>query len=142
MRLMIVGQLEGYISAAGKIALQRGAKVIHCEDIEQALGALRNGKGADLVMIDVKQKVGQFVEALKAERIHLPVVACGINTDARAAVKAIQDGAKEYIPLPPDAELIAAVLSAVTEENNTMIANDAVMQAVVRMADKIAPSEA
>ena len=26
MRLMIVGQLEGYISAAGKIALQRGAK--------------------------------------------------------------------------------------------------------------------
>ncbi|AGH97498.1 sigma-54-dependent transcriptional regulator [Micavibrio aeruginosavorus] len=142
MRLMIVGQLEGYISAAGKIALQRGAKVIHCEDIEQALGALRNGKGADLVMIDVKQKVGQFVEALKAERIHLPVVACGINTDARAAVKAIQDGAKEYIPLPPDAELIAAVLSAVTEENNTMIANDAVMQAVVKMADKIAPSEA
>ena len=40
MRLMIVGHLEGYISAAGKIALQRGAKVMHCEDIEEALGAL------------------------------------------------------------------------------------------------------
>ena len=39
MRLMIVGHLEGYISAAGKIALQRGAKVIHCEDIEQALAS-------------------------------------------------------------------------------------------------------
>ena len=46
MRLMIVGHLEGYISTAGKIALQRGAKVTHCEDIEQALGALRTGKGA------------------------------------------------------------------------------------------------
>lgn len=142
MRLMIVGQLEGYISAAGKIALQRGAKVLHCEDIEQALGALRNGKGADVAMVDIKQKIGAFVEALKAERIHLPVVACGVGTDARSAVKAIQDGAKEYVPLPPDAELIAAVLAAVTQEDNTMIANDAIMQNVIKMADKIAPSEA
>jgi two-component system response regulator FlrC len=142
MRLMIVGQLEGYISAAGKIALQRGAKVIHCEDIEQALGALRNGKGADVAMVDVKQKIGQFVEALRNERIVLPVVACGIGTDARTAVKAIQDGAKEYVPLPPDAELIAAVLAAVTQESTTMIANDPAMQTVIKMADRIAPSEA
>src|SRR5687768_5034157 len=142
MRLMIVGQLEGYISTAGKIALQRGAKVIHCEDIEQAMGALRNGKGADVAMVDIKQKIGQFVEALKNERIALPVVACGIGTDARLAVRAIQEGAKEYVPLPPDADLIAAVLAAVTEENNTMIANDPAMQQVVKMADRIAPSEA
>lgn len=142
MRLMIVGQLEGYISAAGKIALQRGAKVMHCEDIEQALGALRNGKGADVAMVDIKQKIGIFVDTLKAERIHLPVVACGVGTDARSAVRAIQEGAKEYVPLPPDAELIAAVLAAVTQEDNTMIANDALMQSVIKMADKIAPSEA
>ncbi len=139
---MIIGQLEGYISAAGKIALQRGAKVIHCEDIEQALGALRNGKGADVAMVDIKQKIGVFVEALKNERIALPVVACGIGTDARSAVRAIQEGAKEYVPLPPDADLIAAVLAAVTEENNTMIASDPIMQQVVKMADRIAPSEA
>ncbi|MCB1557559.1 MAG: sigma-54-dependent Fis family transcriptional regulator [Alphaproteobacteria bacterium] len=142
MRLMIIGQLEGYISAAGKIALQRGAKVIHCEDADQALGALRNGKGADLVMIDVKQKIGEFITALKTERIHVPVVACGIGSDARSAVKAIQEGAKEYIPLPPDAELIAAVIEAVTEESNSMIAGDPAMKPVVAMADKIAPSEA
>ena len=43
MRLMIIGQLDGFISAAGKIALQRGAKVIHCEDTAEGLGALRNG---------------------------------------------------------------------------------------------------
>ncbi len=142
MRLMIVGQLEGYISLAGKIALQRGAKVIHCEDIEEALGALRNGKGADVVMCDVKQKIGKLVSDLEAERICVPVVACGIGTDSRAAVKAIEDGAKEYIPLPPDADLIAAVLEAVTEENNTMIANDPAMKNVMQLADKIAPSEA
>jgi two-component system response regulator FlrC len=142
MRLMIVGQLEGYISAAGKIALQRGAKVIHCEDIDQALGALRNGKGADLAMVDIKQPIGRFVKTLNEERIHMPVVACGIGTDAQEAVKAIQDGAKEYVPLPPDADLIAAVIEAVTEENNNMIAGDPVMKKVVMLADKIAPSEA
>jgi two-component system response regulator FlrC len=142
MRLMIVGQLEGYISAAGKIALQRGAKVIHCEDIEQALGALRNGKGADVAMVDVKQKIGVFVDTLKAERIVLPVIACGIGTDAKSAVRAIQEGAKEYVPLPPDAVLIAAVLAAVTQEDSTMIANDPAMQSVIKMADRVAPSEA
>ncbi|MDB5492541.1 MAG: two component, sigma54 specific, transcriptional regulator, Fis family [Micavibrio sp.] len=142
MRLMIVGQLEGYISAAGKIALQRGAKVIHCEDIEQALGALRNGKGADVAMVDVKQKIGQFVKALKDERIVLPVVACGINTDPKSAVRAIEEGALEYVPLPPDAELIAAVLAAVTADNTAMIGSDPAMQTVIKMADRIAPSEA
>ncbi len=142
MRLMIVGHLEGHISVAGKIALQRGAKVIHCENTDQALGALRNGKGADVAMVDIKQKIAAFVQALREEHIHVPVVACGIGTDARAAVKAIQDGAKEYIPLPPDAELIAAVLQAVTEENNDMIAGDPAMKAVMNLADKIAPSEA
>jgi DNA-binding NtrC family response regulator len=142
MRLMIIGQLEGYISEAGKIAHQKGAKVIHCEDTAQAIGALLNGKGADLVMIDVKQKIREFVDRMEQERIYMPVVACGIGTDARSAVRAIQEGAKEYVPLPPDADLIAAVLAAVTEESNTMIASDPSMQSVVKLADKIAPSEA
>lgn len=142
MRLMIIGHLDGHISQAGKIALQRGAKVVHCEDSDQAIGALLNGKGADLVMMDVKQKIGHFIERLEQERIHIPVIACGIETDARAAVKAIQQGAKEYVPLPPDPELIAAVIQAVTEENSTMIANDPSMKPILELANKIAPSEA
>lgn len=142
MRLMIIGSLNGQIAAAGKIALGRGAKVSHCEDVEQALGALRSGKGADLVMIDVKQDIAGFISQLDAERILVPVVACGITSDASAAVRAIKAGAKEYIPLPPDAELIAAVLQAVTEESNTMIAGDPAMKAVLAVADKIAPSDA
>ena len=142
MRLMIVGTLEGHISEAGKIAIQKGAKVVHCEDSEQAIGALLNGKGADLIMIDVKQKIGKFIQRLESERIHVPVIACGIDPDTRAAVKAIEDGAKEYVPLPPDAELIAALLTAVTEEQSDMIASDESMKGVMKLADKIAPSEA
>ena len=142
MRLLVIGLLEGHISEAGKIALQRGAKVMHCESTSQALGALRNGKGADIIMIDVKQKIGAFIKSLETEHFHIPVVACGVNPDARAAVKAIQEGAKEYIPLPPDAELIAAVLAAVSEDNSDMIASDPAMKRIVQLADKIAPSEA
>ncbi len=142
MRLMVIGHLDGHISQAGKIAFQRGAKVIHCEDITEAIGALLNGKGADLVMIDVKQKIEDFVQELENARIHLPVIACGVDNDARAAVKAIQAGAKEYVPLPPDAELIAAILQAVSDGGNDMIAGDPKMQKVVQLADKVAPSEA
>lgn len=142
MRLMIVGHLEGHISAAGKIALQRGAKVVHCEDFQQALGALRNGKGADVVMIDVKQNIAAFIEALNAERFAIPVVACGVGADSTAAVKAIKAGAKEYVPLPPDPDMIAAVIEAVTEEQTSMIASDPAMQKVVKLADQVAPSEA
>lgn len=142
MRLMIIGSLNGQISAAGKIALGRGAKVTHCEDTEQALGALRSGKGADLVMIDVKQNIGAFIASLAEERIVVPVVACGIDNDTAAAVRAIKAGAKEYIPLPPDAELIAAVLQAVADDGHTMIASDPSMKAVITMADRVASSDA
>ncbi|TAL33976.1 MAG: sigma-54-dependent Fis family transcriptional regulator [Alphaproteobacteria bacterium] len=142
MRLMIVGSLNGQISTAGKIAIGRGAKVTHTEDIEQAMGALRSGKGADLLMVDVKQDIASLILQLKAERFVVPVVACGIGTDAATAVRAIKAGAKEYIPLPPNAELIAAVLQAVAEESNAMIANDASMKAVLQVADRVAPSDA
>ncbi len=142
MRLLIVGSLNGHISAAGKIALSRGAKVAHVDDVDQAMTALRNGQGADLVMFDVNLDIGRMIDSLKQERINLPVVACGIGTSAEIAVKAIKAGAKEYVPLPPDAELIAAVLAAVAEESTAFIFNDPNMKAVLRLADQVSPSDA
>jgi two-component system response regulator FlrC len=142
MRLIIFGTLNGQIGAATRIALQRGAKVIQVEDIEQGLNTLRGGRGADLAMIDVSLDVKLLVDSLKAERINLPVVACGIGNDARAAVAAIRAGAKEYLPLPPEADLIAAVLEAVAEESHQMLFRDPAMGQVVRLAEQIAPSPA
>ena len=142
MRLLIVGTLEGHITAAGRVAHQRGAKVAYAETVPAALSALRNGQGADLVMIDVRLDVSELCEALKAERIHVTVVACGIGTDASAAVRAIRAGAKEYVPLPPDAELIAAVLEAVVEESHAIVCRDPAMTRVLRLADQVGPSDA
>lgn len=142
MRLLIVGSLDGHIAAAGKIALSRGAKVAHVDDVDQAMTALRNGQGAELIMFDVSLDIHRMIDSLKRERISIPVVACGIGTSAEIAVRAIKAGAKEYIPLPPDAELIAAVLAAVTEESSAFIFSDPVMKATLKLADQVAPSDA
>lgn len=142
MRLLIIGNLDGHIATAGKIALERGAKVAHEETVERALAALRSGQGADLVMIDVHLNIRQLCASLDSERISVPVVAFGIGAETRMAVDAIKAGAKEYIPLPPDAELIAAVLAAVAEETSAVIHRDPAMKNVLTLADKIAKSDA
>jgi two-component system response regulator FlrC len=142
MRLLIIGSLDGQIGAAGQIALKRGAKVMQADTVEAALDMLRAGQGADVVMVDVRQDVRKLTESLTAERISVPVVACGTASDARAAVDAVKAGAKEYIPLPPDAELIAAVLAAIVEENQTILFRDPSMAEVLKLANQIAPSDA
>ena len=142
MRVLIIGTLDGYITSAGKIALARGAKVAHVDELDAGLEALRNGHGADLVLIDVNLPVDSFIKQIESERIHVPVVACGIGTEKKAAVAAIKAGAKEYLPLPPDADLIAAVLEAVAAESQDVIFQDPIMQRVYQLADQVAPSEA
>lgn len=142
MRLLIVGSLNGHGTTAGKIAMDRGARVATAPDVDVALSALRGGRGADLVMVDVRQDIGRLVSSLKSERIHVHVVACGIGNEPQAAVRAIRAGAREYVPLPPDPELISAVLQAVSEENNTLIGSDPAMARVMKLADQIAPSDA
>src|SRR5258706_612754 len=99
-------------------------------------------KAGEASDIDVKLDIGRLIEALRSERITVPVVACGVSNDAGAAVRAIKAGAREYIPLPPNAELIAAVIEAVVEESNALIHNDPAMERLLKLADQIAPSEA
>lgn len=142
MRLLIVGTLGGHISSAGKIALSRGAKVSHVDNVEDALKSLRAGQGTDLLMIDMTLDIAQMVKALKTERFNIPIVACGIGADADGAVRAIKAGAKEYVPLPPDAELIAAVFEAVAQENDAILHRDPAMKAVLELADQFAPADA
>ncbi|MEK7265422.1 MAG: sigma-54-dependent Fis family transcriptional regulator, partial [Pseudomonadota bacterium] len=92
MRLLIVGGLSGQLSAAAKIAMDKGARVAFTPDVEGALAALRKGQGADVLMVDVRQDISRLIKALDDERIALPVVACGVKTDADAAVAAIRAG--------------------------------------------------
>ena len=142
MRLLVVGRLSGQLSNAVKLAMAAGAKVAHVETCEAATYALRAGQGADLLMVDYELDIAALIAANEAERIRVPVVACGVGADPRRAAEAIRAGAKEFIPLPPEADLIAAVLAAVADDNRPMIARDPSMQAVITLADQVAASEA
>jgi len=142
MRLLIVGTLKGQLTTATKLAMEKGASLTHADQIEQALAVLRSGRDADLIMADAAIDIRDLVLRLGAEHIHMPIVACGTSNDARAAVAAIHAGAKEYIPLPPDPQLIAAVLAAVSNDARELVYRDESMAHVVKLAQQIAPSDA
>ena len=137
MRLLVVGKLSGQLATAVKMAMSAGAKVSHVESIDAATHALRAGQGADLLMVDYELDIGALIAANEAERMRVPVVACGVGADPRRAADAIRAGAKEFIPLPPEAELIAAVLSAVSDDNRPMVVRDPSMEAVIKLADQV-----
>ncbi|MBX9615448.1 MAG: sigma-54 dependent transcriptional regulator [Brevundimonas sp.] len=142
MRLLVVGRLSGQLAAAVKMAMAHGAKVNHVERTDQATEQLRRGQGADLLMVDYNLDIAGLIAANELERIFVPVVACGVDNDAEKAAAAIRAGAKEFIPLPPEADLIAAVLAAVADDERPLISADPSMQAVIKLADQVARSEA
>jgi two-component system response regulator FlrC len=142
MRLLVVGRLSGQLSAAVKIAMSSGAKVAHVETIEAATHALRAGQGADLLMVDYELDIAGLIAANEAERIRVPVVACGVDAGPQQAANAIRAGAKEFIPLPADPELIAAVLAAVSDDDRPLVTRDPAMQQVITLADQISASDA
>jgi len=142
MRLLVVGRLNGQLANAVKMAMAAGAKVAHVETCEAATYALRAGQGADLLMVDYDLDIAGLIAANEAERIRVPVVACGVGADPKRAADAIRAGAKEFIPLPPEADLIAAVLAAVSDDDRPIVVRDPSMQSVIALADQVAASDA
>lgn len=142
MRLLIIGTLNGQFGTASHIAKKKGAKVRQVSDIESALNSLRMGQGADLIFIEVTADIASLVTQLAEEHIHVPVIACGFEPNKDAASASIHAGAKEYLPLPPDERLIAAILEAITQESAEVLHRSAAMSKVVTLAEQVAASDA
>jgi DNA-binding NtrC family response regulator len=140
-RLLIIGALEAELGQAARIAAARGAQVQQEGGVASGLARLR-AEGADLVLCELTQDIAWLIEQLTAERIACPVIACGRNADPAAAVRAIQAGAREFLPLPPDAELIAAMLQAASGEGDGPIHHDPAMGALLARAEQLARAEA
>jgi DNA-binding NtrC family response regulator len=118
MRLLTVATLDGPLTTATKIAMDKGASAIHADRIDAAMAMLSSGSAADLLMVDIEIDIRDLVLRLEAACIHAPIMACGTRDDADAAIAAVAAGAKEYIPLPPDPEIIAAILAAVADDTH------------------------
>jgi two-component system response regulator FlrC len=142
MRLLVVGKIETEVSTACKIAMKRGAKIVNASNIDEGFNLLLNGSGADLVMIDATLDIATFVKNLKQEHINTPIVAYGINVDSKVAAASIKAGAEEFIPLPPEEELIAAVLESIADEKEQIISSSDKMNELISLAERIAPSDA
>lgn len=141
MRLLVIGPLRAPLIEATRMAMQRGASATTAESVQQGLDVLRK-RGADLIVIDVVLDIPALMAALASERMATPVIACGTKLDRDAATAAIAAGARDFLPLPPDAELIAAMLEAVTDSKPAFVWRDACMERVVSLAEKIAASDA
>jgi two-component system response regulator FlrC len=142
MRVLIIGSLAGELGQAGRIAMARGARLDQADDVPAGLARLRGDARIDVVLCDLSHDVGALVRALVAERMAVPVVACGTGDDPEAALQAIRDGAREFLPLPPDPDLIAAILEAASGESHALVVRDPAMGATVRRAEQVARSEA
>ena len=142
MRVLLIGSLAGELGQAARIAIARGAKLDQADDIETGLVRLREDARVDVVLCDLGHDVGALVRALAHERMAVPVVACGTGEDEEAALRAIREGAREFLPLPPDPDLIAAILEAASGDSHSLIARDPVMLAAVRRAEQVAGADA
>ncbi len=142
MRVLIIGSLNGELGKAAQIAVSRGALLDQTDDVPAGLARLRRDARCNLVLCEIGLPIATLVQGLARERIVLPVIACGSEDDADAAVRAVRDGAQDFLPLPPDPELIAAMLQAASGESHALIARDPAMLATIRSAEQVARSDA
>jgi DNA-binding NtrC family response regulator len=142
MRIMIIGSLSGPLGQAARLAIARGAKLEQADHISVALATLRAEPAIALVFCDLAHDIAALIGTLAAERIVVPVVACGVDATADAAVQAIRAGARDFLPLPPDAALIAAMLEAVGRDRHVLVVHDPAMLATVQRAEQVAGTEA
>jgi len=121
---MVVGNLNGQLVAAARIAMGRGVAVRHADGVDTALAVLQQGRCSDdLVIVDAAADAAGVVTRLAAAGVAVPVVVvCGTGNDARTAAAAAAPGAFEYLALPARAEAIAAILAAVADDDGDALA--------------------
>lgn len=142
VRLLIVGAGAGAFAQAAEIARGLGADVAIAPSRDDAFDHLR-ANGAALVMIDVAQDVPAFIRQASAERFITPILACGVDAPTDRAVAAIRAGARDYIPLPPDRDLIAAAIHDLAgRETAPLIGEDPAFARAVAFARAMAGATA
>ncbi|HYZ49213.1 MAG TPA: sigma-54 dependent transcriptional regulator, partial [Sphingomonas sp.] len=139
VRVVLVGRRGSEFLCAAELAHQSGAEVVLANSPAAALDSLRR-HSADLVMIDVQLDVPAFLRQLRSERLALPVLACGVHASAERAVAAIRAGAIDYVPLPPQRELIAAAILAAGQRVSSPIGEDPALTLAIEYARAVAPA--
>jgi DNA-binding NtrC family response regulator len=141
-RLLLIGPLAGDLSQAAILAQRAGAAVVQADTIGAALATLRADASIGLILCDITLDIARLARALSGERMTLPIIATAIDISPAQAQSAMRAGARDVLPLPPDAELLAAMLLGASGTPRAPIVRDPSMLAVLRRAEQVAPSEA
>jgi DNA-binding NtrC family response regulator len=142
VRLLLIGALAGEFLVAVRLAKHAGAEVSQVDTIAAALPVLRQDAGVGLILCDIEADIAALIRLMAAERITTPVVATGRDPSAEQATAAIHAGARDVLPLPPDADLLTAMLLAASEKPGEPVARDPAMRAVLRRAEQVAVADA
>ena len=142
MRLLLVGDARPEVATAARLAAAGGAAVRHLATLDAGLEQLRSGRGADLLLLDAGCDIAGALARLAAERIFLPVVAYGVACPPELAAAAIRAGAREFLPLPPEAEVIAAILAFAGDQRSDLVCADPLMIELLERARRYAAAAA
>ena len=157
LRILIVDDDPGQRSLLNSFLRSQKFDTVTADSGQRALELLRAGK-FDMMISDVRMPGLTGLETLRLarkENATLPVLLVTAFTDIRDAVAAMRDGAVNYLAKPIDLdELLASVRSAVGIAETAapvgapaqpvpdfIVARSPLMQAVMRDASLIAPSE-
>jgi two-component system response regulator FlrC len=143
MSVLVVGNLGGFFSEASDILLKKGHQISQADGIEQALSVMRKGFSPEMILVDVAHDIPKFIGQLGQERFSTHVVACGSGVIDKDVIKtAIKAGAEEFVPFPPDPEMIADILDSFHKTQHSLLYRDKAMRDCIKMADKVAASDA
>jgi DNA-binding NtrC family response regulator len=142
MQVLVIGSMNSEICKAVEIAKNNGAKVFFAFSEHDGIESIRGGQSADVIVIDIRCNIKHFVDSLQKERIVTKVIACGLNASPKDAAQSIHDGAQEFMPLPPDENMIAAIFAHISSHDKVMVCKSDKMKYAISIADKISKSDA
>ena len=137
LRLILVGGGVQELRQAARLAQEAGAQVRLADHRGEAIDFARE-HGADLLLADIGCDVPALIHGLRVERIGIPVLACGVDAPAPAAVAAVRSGAIDFLPLPPSRELIAAALLTIGDRRTDLVGCDPAWRSALATGERLA----
>ncbi|MCC6715994.1 MAG: sigma-54-dependent Fis family transcriptional regulator [Gammaproteobacteria bacterium] len=149
-RILVVEDDNALREALSMTLELAGHEVFGAADGHGALAALGE-RQFDLIVTDVQMRPMDghtLLTHVKARDASLPVLLMTAYGTIPSAVQAMRDGASDYLVKPFDAEVLAAKVSELLSASTTattdggMVAVDPVMKDVVKLARRVAQSDA
>lgn len=120
MRIIILGNLNGNMTAAVSMANQDGGRFDHADSLAAAATLVRS-KGVGLLLIEANMDIKKAIKELGNGGMAIPVIAFGIGEQPQAAAVAVKAGARKYLPLPESPESIAVALLVLADRRRQMV---------------------